>query len=52
MSDLTLSNQADRRLQIMRNGVMGMVRWYIRDGEGCDSSNSFELLKPPNPPPT
>jgi hypothetical protein len=26
MSDLTLSNQADRRLQIMRNGVMGMVR--------------------------
>ena len=26
MSDLTLSNQVDRRLQIIRNGVMGMVR--------------------------
>jgi len=33
MSDLTLSNQVDRRLQIIRNGVMGMVRLsdFLRD---------------------
>ena len=33
MSDLTLSNQADRRLQIIRNGVMGLVRLsdFLRD---------------------
>ena len=37
MSDLTLSNQADRRLQIIRNGVMGLVRLsdFLRDTHDC-----------------